>query len=416
MKNYQLCSIITLIILTSCIAFPSHSKAQKNFTKGYIVTNQNDTIKGLINHQKWKINPRKIAFKKNEESSTEKFRPLDIKGFRVENSFYIGTVVDIETSPMSTSRLEEGPDLNLEKDTVFLEVLFRGEKSLYHYGTQKGKDNFYIMRNDSIELLIYKKYYITRSGTMYQQEKNTYKGQLSIYLNNCPVIAGAIEDVQYKPGYLKKLFVEYYSCINATAAFAKKKGKKEINVGIIAGGSITDADFHSNSLLYMDKPEFTTSTNFIAGISVDIIFPRNNKKWALRSEVMYYSYLTKGEYEDNAYITEAEIGSKEIDLTLLLRYRYHLKNSKIFINAGLMRGYSFDPTNYKRRESLLNGDITSGKAIDEDQKYKRGLIAGMGYTYKKISIEARYMAALFDPFVKVGSSIRKYLFVVGYTF
>ncbi|ALO17085.1 hypothetical protein L21SP5_03474 [Salinivirga cyanobacteriivorans] len=33
-----------------------------------------------------------------------------------------------------------------------------------------------------------------------------------------------------------------------------------------------------------------------------------------------------------------------------------------------------------------------------------------------VSFEARYMTALFDPFVTVGSNIKKYLFVVGYTF
>ncbi|ALO17087.1 hypothetical protein L21SP5_03476 [Salinivirga cyanobacteriivorans] len=107
--------------------------------------------------------------------------------------------MDIETSPVATSRLEEGPALNLERDTVFLEVLFKGDKSLYHYGTRKGKDNLYIKRNDSIEFLIYKNYYITRFEGKYQQEKNTFKGQLAIYLNNCKKITGAIEDADYEP-------------------------------------------------------------------------------------------------------------------------------------------------------------------------------------------------------------------------
>jgi len=158
MKYYQLRSIITLLVLTAFIAFPNQTKAQKKFTKGYIVTNDNDTIQGFINHQKWKVNPKKIAFKKNMQSEVKIFKPLEIKEFRVGNSYYIGQIVDIETSPVGTSRLEEGPKLNLEQDTAFLEVLFKGYKSLYHYGTRKGKDNLYIKRNVSIELLIYKNY------------------------------------------------------------------------------------------------------------------------------------------------------------------------------------------------------------------------------------------------------------------
>src|SRR6056297_4162257 len=179
MKNYQLRTIITLLAFTALVAFPIHTKAQKNFTKGYIVTNNNDTVQGFINHQKWKVNPKKIAFKKNMQSEVKIFKPLEIKEFRVGNSFYTGQVEDIETSPVATSRLEEGPKLNLERDTVFLEVLFKGDKSLYHYGTRKGKDNLYIKRNDSIELLVYKNYYIIRFEGKYQQEKNTYKGQLA---------------------------------------------------------------------------------------------------------------------------------------------------------------------------------------------------------------------------------------------
>ena len=71
------------------------------------------------------------------------------------------------------------------KDTVFLQTLYRGEKSLFHFKDENAKPHFYIMDN-GYQHLVYKEYIISvyRFDNFEKRiaENLKYKGQLTLYL------------------------------------------------------------------------------------------------------------------------------------------------------------------------------------------------------------------------------------------
>jgi hypothetical protein len=55
----------------------------QNVKKGYIVSNQNDTISGFIKERSNLT--EKISFKKEKEAEFKEYLPIDLKSFYIEN-------------------------------------------------------------------------------------------------------------------------------------------------------------------------------------------------------------------------------------------------------------------------------------------------------------------------------------------
>lgn len=170
--------------------FFQNSPAQDNYLPAYIIIEKNDTIFGYINQRRWNKNPQVIQFKKEEEDNPTSFSPTDILEFSTYNEIYISGFVELEVSARGDDQLTEDPVFNLRKDSVFLQCLFKGDKSLYYHIDRDGKENFFIERETGIDLLEYKRYIkrITTESLVIVKNKN-YIGQLSLYLKDCSSIS-----------------------------------------------------------------------------------------------------------------------------------------------------------------------------------------------------------------------------------
>ena len=131
--------------------------AQENFNKGYIVSHNKDTIHGLIDYRNWKTNPEYIKFKNNNGEQEKALRPNDILEFSVLDESYISAKVNVGIRSDNIGYLDQNSTLDSYSDTVFLQTLYKGEKSLFLYHN-KGIDHFYILTEKGFDLLIYKKY------------------------------------------------------------------------------------------------------------------------------------------------------------------------------------------------------------------------------------------------------------------
>jgi len=83
-------------------------------------------------------------------------------------------------------------------DTVFLQTMIQGIKSLYHYKDSDGKDNLYIKQNECFDLLVYKKYLKIYEGASVVLENKKYTGQLTVYLQDCQQILSKIYSTAYQ--------------------------------------------------------------------------------------------------------------------------------------------------------------------------------------------------------------------------
>lgn len=103
---------IIILFLTFCTGISLY--AQSNYKQGYIITNENDTINGLIDFRTDRANSNVCKFKKSEKSDEQVFHPGEILGYRFikEMKYYVSRTVEIDKI----------------KQTVFLEYLVQGIK------------------------------------------------------------------------------------------------------------------------------------------------------------------------------------------------------------------------------------------------------------------------------------------------
>src|ERR1700749_4494076 len=65
------------------VVFPAVIFAQSNYHPGYVIKNNGDTLKGLVNYREWAYSPLSIEFKTAASSSVIEFNPRSIKAFQI---------------------------------------------------------------------------------------------------------------------------------------------------------------------------------------------------------------------------------------------------------------------------------------------------------------------------------------------
>ena len=141
-------TLLTLILF--CATFLI-LKGQSGDAIGYIVTFDDDTLRGSLKHESEKASPRELIFFADGSASAIIYDPKTIKAFGYENNIFISADIDREISPTKLNELSDSPQLFYVKDTVFLQVIISGEKELLSFVDENGKENFYIKDDDKWE-------------------------------------------------------------------------------------------------------------------------------------------------------------------------------------------------------------------------------------------------------------------------
>jgi hypothetical protein len=106
--------------------------AQHDYRMGYIITNEQDTVYGLIDYRSDIRNAFTCSFKKNETDIVTDYTPSDIAAYRyIDNKYYISRNIGSENVPKQ----------------VFLEYLVNGVAKLYYYRDNINKKYYYIEKN-----------------------------------------------------------------------------------------------------------------------------------------------------------------------------------------------------------------------------------------------------------------------------
>src|SRR5882672_2033434 len=114
----KLLSLLLLSLVSSALY-------SQDFRKGFIITPQNDTVRGYISYREGLRAHKVCNFKASLKQDVVKYEPTQLKGYGFENNAYFA------------SRLAEVRDSVYEQ--AFLEVLVKGKATLYKY------DYFYFL-------------------------------------------------------------------------------------------------------------------------------------------------------------------------------------------------------------------------------------------------------------------------------
>lgn len=391
-------SAIIIGVLLSHFAF-----CQKNYEKGFIIKSNGDTIHGFIDYRNWSKNPGKIALKEyGGQKDEDYYTPLDIKEFGVTQDIYESAVVEVETSIYNANEINANPALSIKTDTVFLQALVKGPKSLYVYVDGTGKELFYIKNGSSYELLIYKKYVqeplkeestdgnnTANNKSKYIRENKRYTGQLRIYLQDCSSISSGIEKTSYTTKSMMVLFKSYYDKTKQVSNYQIKPEKIATEFGVLAGLTLSSLRF-SLATSYVDlvNSNFKNSTAFTAGLFMNVVLPGCQGKWAINNELIYTSFRFDSSVSGDLFTKNYSIGYSYIKLNNMVRFKYPVGKMSVFLDAGISNGIAISETNTMQRYTTENV-YDPVPAIAETRKYEQGLIMGIGSGYKKYSFEFR---------------------------
>lgn len=387
--------------------------AQKTNDNTYVLTQNLDTIKGLIDLKKVNIPNTSIRL---VADGTGKLIPLNqintlIVKTKSQIQFYKPLVAQLNlssndlnylnTSPQPKFKLSNDPEPKFIKDTILAQVIVGGQKKLFQYIDNDVKNTHYlIVSNDGKAIdLISHRYYIDKgmSKIGYNEE---YKSQLLNYLTDCSQVNfESINKVKFTESDLTKLFISYNKCVNSKdSIYVVKNEKIKTQFGVILGFNQSKLNFESaQSKINQTALNPSLSPNF--GLYANIVFPKANKSWSLYNELLYnqYKYIGTGYdiyYENPTWyskINEVEIKASVIKLFTAVRYQFPKYKLKPFIQLGIGNGLAFTASSKSTTETRFNSNINyETKTFIEFRKHEQSLFSGIGLTYKRIGFECRY--------------------------
>lgn len=160
-----------------------------------------------------------------------------------------GGFVEMELSSRDDKSYSTAPDLILEKDLVFLQMVICSPKPLYVY-RKSVNEQFYIMGNNGFELLAYKKYLKkvpkadgSGMGTVLIENKR-YQGQLIVYFDDCPEVRKKISKTEYTLNDFENLFYAYAKCRDAGFELLSPVKNITMKLGVVLGTAQSNIDFN----------------------------------------------------------------------------------------------------------------------------------------------------------------------------
>jgi hypothetical protein len=294
MKNkYLLVSFLIIQFLSQNLL------SQVDFRKGYIITNQNDTVYGLIDYRGEMKNSKQCSFIKEGESIVNVYKPFDIKAYRFINSkYYLSKAIPIDN----------------QVNFVFAEFLIDGVVDLFHYN-ELDKDYFFLetidkklieLTNNEVEVNI--------DSKLYTKKTNSYIGQLRATFKDSWIVQNELGKTAFTPKaliHIAKLYHEDICPGEKCIIYQKNYPINTARFGLYLGTSPINIGFRFDTIY--SKLNFNTSINPSIGF-------------------LYVPYLSRLD-EKISFLFEAEV--KSFHFSPL--QSTELKNNDILIRMILLK-------------------------------------------------------------------------------
>ena len=177
----------------------------QQFRSGYIVTKENDTIRGYLLEERTVSVFRHCKFRKHGQEDVVKYTPHEIAGYGIDQD----------------KRYEAKKiDLNGELEEYFLEYLVNGVVNLYFIVSNYTE--YYYIEKDQEMIQLSNEEIETANG--YIKQTNQYIGALTYIMSDSPELLPEVKNSGFSAKSLINITTEYhnatcteYSCINYTS-------------------------------------------------------------------------------------------------------------------------------------------------------------------------------------------------------
>lgn len=341
-------TLLTLLFLCLFIAL----KAQTNFLPGYIITNEGDTLKGLIDYRSDARNARICDFKLNSDSPLQEFLPFSIQGYRFnDGKYYVSREVT----------------LGGQKVSLFLEYLVNGIADLYFYGD--GTSYHYFMEKTDGKLfeLTNEEKEINVDGKLYLKDSKLYIGALKYAFADAKQLYPLINTTKLDHQSLINITRKYhdqvcddYSCI----VYEKQLPAVQFKLGATVGLNGSVLQFR-NFELYQDINFDRTATPALE-ILLNTTLPRASENLSLQlsGELSKAYFHGTGDYPLLMAFEEVHIHTTVIKGRAGIKYTW--PKGKIRPAALVGANYTMlaNTDARRRQEVILGNSVTTSLAKD----------------------------------------------------
>ena len=374
MLKKELITTFLIVLAGSCLW------AQSDFRKGYVITNQHDTIYGFIDYRGDIRNAKNCSFKKIDTDLVVDYTPMDILAYQFINS------------KLYLSRNVGSPDA---PKYVFLECLVKGLVNLFYYRNDQRNDLYFIEKEGELyaleefeqEVIIEKERKIRRL--------KPYVGILKSVFNVWEMNS-EIESVKLEHNSLINIVMDYHKYVGADEFVVQKKRPfMAFRFGPVAGVDLS----YITCMWIKDGRELKMepSTNLTVGLNLNIGLPRINEKLFLQLQALYTKYYFFNAYESSSRAIDTHIKSDILQMGLSIKYEYPRGRWRPIFAGGISSIYL---PNSSVKEIIYhlssNGEVRPG-TLDTDfpTKYMLGfgITPGIHYYLTKrqiIFVQAQY--------------------------
>ena len=399
MKHIYFSFLISLL-------FSATTFAQITFEKGYYIDQNGQKVECLIKNEGWINTPSSFEYKLSPEGDVSILRKNNFKTLVINDAFKFEThTVPFDASSKAIANLsyERRPDL---KDTkLILSVLIEGKATLYEYADGDKRAFFYKKDNAALQPLIYNVYTNENRVILYN---NRYQQQLMTDLSCGNLSEKRMSRIDYKAGDLKSFFRNYNTCEGGTNVEFNESKKAVFHLkafaGAYNGSAVTDL---SGITFFRNGIESESNWSPTFGIELEYVFPFNKNKWSMFIAPNYSSYEGESQFDDLSSSRKYNLEYSAIQLPIGFKHYMFLNDtSKIYLSGAAVIDF------------LLDAKGSGNYNVSKDRfSTSMGVALGVGYSYDKYSIEARYIPnrELLENASQSSIKLRQFSITVGYT-
>jgi hypothetical protein len=382
----------TKIIFIFLILGIIKTSAQSDFRSGYIVTNNNDTLYGLIDYKGSSANKHECLFKENKKAKQQKYTPDEIAAYRFTDSkYYVSRLIN-------TGEKEE---------PVFLEYLINGIVNIYsyrdlngeHYFIEKDKGKIVNLKEESKEVIV--------GLTSYLKETKEYRGVLKYLLKDSPTISSEIDQTNLNHKSLIKLASDYHTqmCSDRSCIIYERKPTKiKFEFGPLIGynvESLAASNKTFNQYYYFKNSKFTTACFPAFGFFAKANIPFINERLFVQYEGTFSNYSSGSVAPVNVYdniYEEFTIKRQAYHQTFMFRYEFSTGKIRPVLQLGLFEN-TYRNDSYCTESLHFNDGSTSVndvKSLYPSTITDYGLSLGAGFSTKILNRNA-YVDVRYQP-------------------
>lgn len=418
---FRHCSLLMILLLLS------QSLSAQKYKHGYVLLNNGDTLKGLVETENWVKAPLVVRFKQSPAAEVHTYSPLLIRSFRVDSGdWYFSFVGDIDPSSLLDNQLTYDSLPDTMRVVFFIRSVVMGKMSLYYARDVNDRVHLFIQKDGgAIEELKYKKYYvdekvvadyrneITRRAIMSNQ---IYKEQLTHLMADCPPVAAGIvsQPISYSKNDIMKLVLSYNRCKASKTSYLEKKDSWKFDVRAHFGINYSALAFTSTSDTYISNSVFDPSLGYVFGISLNAVLPRTQEHWGICNELFIRSFASNGNsgvapFKEQRLVQMDLIYGK---LATLIRYQVQKTKVKPFLSAGITNGLALKTTNLESDSAGITYPF-----IQSFRNYEQGLLFGLGVEWRSVLWETQLeFSNAMSGYSEIKSSFTTFYVTMGYKF